>query len=68
MRDFYYKPRSLFRHHRVIKAVVRQSIMTLEACVAQRSILVTPKSEYRLIHLLGIENLQPEKQVEILHR
>lgn len=63
-----YQSRSLPRHHRVIKSVVRKTLMAFKTRIAQRSILVTPEGEHRLIHLFGIENLQPDKQVEILHR
>ena len=43
-------------------------LMAFDAGVAQRCILVAPEREDGLIHLLGIEHLQPHQQVEIVHR
>ena len=45
-----------------------QSGVALYAGVAQRRIFVAPEGEDGLIHLLGVENLEPNEQVEILHR
>ncbi len=42
--------------------------MALNARVAQRCILIPAEGEYRLVHLLRVENLKPHQQVEILHR
>jgi hypothetical protein len=42
--------------------------MALDACVTQRGILIPPECENGLIHLLGVEYLEPHKQVKILYR
>lgn len=48
----------LLRHDRVVEAIMRQTLMALDACVAERSILVTAEGEDSLVHPLGIEHLQ----------
>jgi hypothetical protein len=41
--------------------------VAVDAGVAQRGILVAPEGEHGLVHLLGVEHLEPHQQVEILH-
>ena len=45
-----------------------QPLVTVDARVSERRIFVTPEGEYGLVHMLGIEHLEPHEQMEILHR
>ena len=44
-----------------------ETIVAFDPRVAKRSILVPTKSEYRLVHLLGIEHLEADEKMEVLH-
>ena len=39
--------------------------MALDAGIAKRSILVAPEGEDGFVHPLGVEHLEPNKQVEV---
>lgn len=43
------------RHHGVVEPVVGQALVTLNARIPERGVLIATKGEDRLIHLLGIE-------------
>ena len=45
-----------------------EPFVALDARVPQRGILVATEREHRLVHLLGIEDLEAHEQMEILHR
>ena len=45
-----------------------QPLVALDAGVAQRSVLVAAEGEDGLVHLLGVEHLEPHEQVEVLDR
>ena len=59
---------SFFRHHSGVKPVVGQSIVTIDASITQRGILITTECEYGLIHLFRVKHPEVHKQVKILHR
>jgi hypothetical protein len=61
--------RLLSCYHGVVGSVMCEPLVTLDARVPQRGILVAAEREHRLIHLLGIEYLEAaHEQVEVLHR
>lgn len=41
-----------------------QPRMAVDAGIAQRGVLVAAKREHGLVHLLGVEHLEPHEQVE----
>ena len=45
-----------------------EPLVALDARVPQRGILVAAEREHRLVHLLGIEDLEAHEQMEVLHR
>ena len=47
---------SVSRHHRVVKPVVRPPLVTIDAGVRERRVLVPAEREDRLVHLLGVED------------
>src|SRR3546814_20345197 len=47
---------------------MRQSLMTVDAGVAQRRVLVAAEGEDGGVHALGVEDLQLDQQVEVRHR
>src|SRR5271166_6417025 len=49
---------SLPSYHGVIEPVMCEPLVALDPRVPQRGILVATKREHRLVHLLGVENLQ----------
>ena len=51
---------SIPRHH-VVKPVVSQLLVALDSRIAERSVLIATKREYRLVHLLGIEHIETHK-------
>ena len=55
-------------YHGIVKTVMSEPLMALDARVAERGVFITPEREYGLIHLLGIENLKSHEQVEVLYR
>jgi hypothetical protein len=59
-------PALLSSYHSVIQPIVGQAFVALDPRVPQRGILVPTERENRLVHLLGIKYLQPDKQIEIL--
>ena len=56
------------RHHRVIQADVRQTLVALDAGVPQLGIFIAPKRKHRLVHWLGVEHLDLYQQVKVCHR
>jgi hypothetical protein len=42
--------------------------VALDSGVTKRRIFVAPEGEHGLIHLLGIEHLQPHQQMKVLDR
>jgi hypothetical protein len=42
--------------------------MAFDAGVAQGGVFIAPKRKHRLVHLLGVEHLEPHQQVKVLHR
>jgi len=42
--------------------------VTLDAGVTKRRIFIAAEGENGLVHLLGVEHLEADKQMEVLHR
>ena len=59
---------SLPRHHGVVKSIVRKTLVAFDSSVAERGVFITAESEYSLIHLLGVEHLEADQEVKVLHR
>jgi hypothetical protein len=47
---------------------VGQSLVALDARVPKGRVFVPAEREHRLVHLLGVEYLQANKQVKVFHR
>jgi hypothetical protein len=56
----------LLRHYCVVQPVVREPPVTLDACIAQRGVFVAAEREDGLVHVLGVEHLEPHEQVEVI--
>ena len=59
---------SLPRHHGVVKSVMSQVLVTLNARVTKRGVFVATEGEDGLVHLLGVEHLEADQEVKVLHR
>ena len=59
---------SVPRHHGVVEPVVGQALVALDASVAERGVFVAAEREDSLVHLLGVEHLQADEQVEVPYR
>ena len=59
---------SILRHHGVVKPIVSQALVALNSRVAKRRIFIATKGEDGLVHLLGVEHLEADEQMKILHR
>ena len=59
--------RFLSCHYGVVQPVMGQSRVAIYARIAERRVLVAAEGEYGLIHLLGVEDLEPYEQMEVLH-
>ncbi len=58
----------LSSYHGIVKTVMSEPFMALDARVTQRGIFITPECEYGLIHLLGVEYLKSNEKVKIFYR
>jgi hypothetical protein len=46
------------RDHGVVEAIVREARMRVDAGVGEAGVLIAAKREHRLVHLLGVEDLE----------
>lgn len=56
------------RHYGVIQPIMSQTWMAVYADVTKRCVLISPECKHGLVHLLSIENLERNEQVEVIHR
>lgn len=59
---------SVSRHYRVVESVVGQALVTLNSRIAERGVFVATEGEDRLVHLLGVEHLEANEQMEVFYR
>ncbi len=50
---------SLLGHHGVVEPVMREAFVAIDPGVLERCVLVTSEGEHGLVHLFGVEHLQP---------
>src|SRR4051812_39283103 len=56
------------RYHGVVEPIVGQTVVALDTRVAKRGVFVPAEGENGLVHLLGVEHLEADKQVKVLDR
>ena len=55
-------------YHGVVEAVVPKTWVRVDAGICKAGVFIAPEREDSLVHLLGIENLEPHEQVKVLDR